>query len=649
MRAAILASLGLGWLIIAVAAYYMPHKPIGPAFMWAVILLLRDLAVATGILAAAGGLGRCLAYKPHSDSLAALSLQAALGLGIASLVFLFLGLVGLYQTWLGWVLLLGLLAGFSRSVGGWLSGWKAILESLASSSRFAKGLAGLVFAWLMMAFLEAAAPPVRFDALVYHLALPQNFLAEGSLAVTPDNPFWGLPLGTEMLYTWAMLVARPQAAALLGWGIGVTALAGTLGLACSFGRSAGWVAVASMLAGETLAASLGWAYADWTVALYGVGILAALEGWRGRQELKRLLVAGILLGFAVGAKYTGGIALAGGAAMIAAISRRQRPWRPLLVYLIASIAVSAPWLVKNLIMTGSPLYPFLGANPWVSSARQVFYQGEGLERSLAEIVFTPVLASLQGIEGAPGFAADIGPLMIGLLPGVLLLRSKWSQMKPLVAYFGAGWVLWALAGSFSVLLGQSRLYYVLFPAWSILAAAGYEGFKRLRFRSIRFGQLAGALVLLSLSLSLVSGGLKATRYRLVPVLLGLESESSYLFHRLTTLYAASEAARSLAGGSRVLNLWEPRVFYCHPVCRPDAWLDRWYEARRLHTSVGEILEGWRRAGVTHILLYRTGMEFTRDSDARYAAEDWELLESLLSNLVPSETFGDSYVLYRVPN
>ncbi len=133
---------------------------------------------------------------------------------------------------------------------------------------------------LAATLVVSLAPAVKFDALVYHLALPHGYLAAGRVNYNPQNIFWGMPQVGEMLYLWALALAGDQAASCLGWGAGVLALLGILGYTRSLvGAPAAWVAVASLLAGFTLAAELSWGYVDYFSLLFGFAFLVALQRW----------------------------------------------------------------------------------------------------------------------------------------------------------------------------------------------------------------------------------------------------------------------------------------------------------------------------------------------------------------------------------
>jgi hypothetical protein len=637
------------WLVAVVVLYYVPHKPFLLEDVFGAARALRDLVTAAAILSLAGGLGLRLVPRSHPDTLASASMQASLGLGIFSLGVLVAGLVPIYRAGFGWLALALLAVLLWRPTRAWLTSLGDLVPSLLSANRFVWAVCGLVGLILIASLAEALAPPAHFDALVYHLALPAEFLSAERLIFTPGNPYWGMPLGAEMLYVWAMAVGRPQTAAVLGWFMGAMALVGVLGLGRGLGRHVGWVGVAVLLTGETLASSLGWAYADWTVALHGVALLVALDACRLVPGVRRAAWAGVMAGLAFGAKYSAVVGILAGAAVLLATGRGRERWRLAVAFTAAAALLAAPWLVKNWLAAGTPLYPFIGASPWMEPMRQAFYRGAEAVAPVGEALLTPVLAPLQGVEGAPGYAASLGPLLLGLLPGVALVRRRSrSALICLGVFLLSGWALWIAGRLYSVQLAQSRLYYVLYPAWAVLAGAGFAGLSRIRLPGIRLGRLAAVMVLLPVGLAAITSLLATMRDHRIPAALGLESEEDYRARRLGAYAPAMDALPSLGPQASVLMLWEARGLDCRPVCRPDAWIDRWFSERNTLAGPDAILERWRGEGVTHVLVNRAGMEFIRTSDARYQSQDWQALEDLLGRLDLLSTFGEGYSLFWLP-
>jgi hypothetical protein len=84
-------------------------------------------------------------------------------------------------------------------------------------------------------------------------------------------------------------------------------------------------------------------------------------------------------------------------------------------------------------------------------------------------------------------------------------------------------------------------------------------------------------------------------------------------------------------------------------CLPDVIIDRWWHLRRTVGDSETILARWQAQGVTHILIYDTGIRFLQTQPANgYEATDWIELEALRARLEVVEQMGDVYSLYALP-
>jgi hypothetical protein len=640
--------IGIIFFIAVIGVYYVFHKPFDLDILLSIFQAFRDIALGLALIGLAGGIGRKILGEQHSNPLADRVLQAAFGLGLLVLTYLVVGLLGLFKSWFAWCLLLFLILIFHKSVKDWFGHLLAIRENLGTLSGFSKLLVMIVSFIVLLRLLEALAPPTNFDALVYHLWLPSRFLEVGKFVFTPENPFWGMPLSAELLYTWAMALGGPETAAVLGWFIGVLTLAGVVGIGNRINPRAGWVATAALMAGETLSSSLAWAYVDWGTALMACALIIAIDAWGQRRSRSLLIAAGLLAGFAFGFKLTAGLVVPAGWAMIAVYGNRKELRNALIGFTLAAGFIVFLWLGKNLLFTQSLLYPFWGTSKWVDVVKSQFFRGNIAPWPALRILLMPLSATIEGVEGAPGFSASIGPLLIGLVAGIILLRNKANHfIKGIGAFVLAGWVAWIIATIYSTYLGQTRLYFSLFPAWALLAAAGYEGFANIRISQVRFERLAGVFIVVSLLFSGLSNLQDIVRKQPLKVVMGLEEDGVYLTRCLGAYYPAMEAVSNLSSDSSVLTLWEPRGLYCMPICEADTWIDRWVLDRHRYGTEEQILESWQEEGFTHVLLHRAGMEFIQQNDSRYQMADWEVLHNLLKRLSLVQSFGDGFELYRL--
>ena len=433
LRRLLAGSVGFLWLIIIIGLYYIYHKPFDPPAFLILLTALGQLIPAFALLALAGGLGGWILPAVEFPALVRLTLQVALGIGVLSLLFLLAGAtLGLNRLLLWGELVAGIIL-LRKPILAWLRLWRSGSVLLLQLSLLERLLAVAAFLILAMSLINSLSPPLAFDALVYHLTLPRLYLQAGRIYYVPQIMFWGMPQTGEMLYTWAMGLAGEQTAALVGWAIGLLTLVGLAGALQAFiSRRVAWVAIASLIAAYSLAVSLSWAYIDWLMALFGLCFLLSLLEWRFRRRHQTLFVVGIFTGLAFTTKYTGGmLALIGigvlgfdhffkRAVVRAAANNFVAFVQRVLIFGGAAGLVALPWLIKNWLATGNPFYPLIFPGGAMDATRLRLYESIVPWGGWQDAILLPLRATYWGVEGAKGYSASIGPLLLGLgLPAVL--------------------------------------------------------------------------------------------------------------------------------------------------------------------------------------------------------------------------------------
>jgi len=647
------------WLIIVIIGYYVMHKPITPFFIVSLLSLAWRLTVAVGIISAAGGLGyryfKDITYHP----LSALSIQAAFGLGVLALGVMAVGYLGVYYGWIALLALILLVFITWRNAASWWKQWGFLISEFRASNMAGKLLAILILIVLLATLSIALSPPLQFDALVYHLSLPQEYLHDHQLSYVANNFFWGMPQIAEMIYTWSMALGGAQTATVTGWFAGLIALMGIQGLISNrFSPNTAWVGTATLAAGFTLAFSLGWAYVDWWVLLFASAYFACMLQWVEIGSVQLLAVSGIFAGMAFGTKYTAGILLLCGAVVILLKyhSSYQVLFKSLIAFGAPAFLIFSPWLLKNYLATGNPVYPLGFPAGEVTQLRLDLYQRGEPWGGWLDLLFLPLRATFWGVHGSPGYSASIGPLFLGLALAVGIgWNSRGSKEKSSIVLAMqlslTGLILWMIAGRFSSYLLQTRLYLAIFPMLTFLAAAGFNGLGKIVESKIRFKVVVSAMICLVVGLTTLEVSIETLKMDSFRQMLGLKSAKNYLADNLGWFEPAMATLQKLPNGSRVLMLWEPRSFYCAPVCEPDEIIDRWlrerYDGQEKPASADEILQKWMLAGYTHLLYYQAGAEFVRHDDTNYKPQDWSELKKLLTMLPLVDNFGDTYLLFHL--
>lgn len=679
-------ALSLGVVLLTgatLALYYVVHKPVTPAQAAAVAQSVANLVVAALLVLLGGGLGRRLlrlwlgAEQMTQAADDRVVLEVALGLGALGLGALGLGLARLFYPLAAWLLAAGLVAWLWRDVGAWCAGLAAALRRLRPVGRLAWVAAAFTGLILTLGILRALAPPVTWDALVYHLTLPALYARMHGLQInTADfNLFSGMPQLTEMLYTTVGLLrvdasAGAITAQVLGWSFGAL-----LGLSLAFSAQSlggpGWLAPAILFSSLSIALELAWAYADLLLMLLALAVLLALRQWRrqrgeGQGAGRWLALAGVLAGLACGCKYTGAIVPLAGAAVVAAAEfvGQAGPWRGRWVAAVWSSAVFAlaagvafaPWLVKNWLFTGSPVYPLLWPAADMDALRQWFYNRPDQAEPLLNAVGIFVRATFVGVQGGNEIDATLGPL---LLLCASLLMFDWHVLGRELRRELAAWLLfvavaylgWVLLVQYSALARQARLFFAFLPALALLGTVGLAGVRGLDVPGLRLSRVVNAVFVLVLGLSGTEVAIDFVSHDPLPYVAGVQTAADYTAAQLGWYQPALARVNALPAGSRVVFLWEARSLACASSirCVPDVVIDRWWHARRTIGAAERIVDQWRVDGTTHVLIYDTGARFVQNMpNNAFDPSDWTELDRLRGQLRPVSTFGDAYSLYAIP-
>lgn len=304
-----------------------------------------------------------------------------LGLSFVSLIVLGLGLAGLLSAALLWaVLVIGIVVGLTSSVrerAHWL-----LKTVRAIQQRNIPWWLLIVTPFVIGLFLGALSPSTDFDVNEYHLGGPKEWFVQGRITFLSHNIYTSFPFLTEMLLLAGMTLAGDWF-----WGalVGQTVLAAFAPLTAMGLYTAGrrWH---SELAGRLAAivyVTTPWvfrmsiiAYADGGLTAYTAG--AALAAWWVWERVRHLpageapaidrglrqgvMLTGLMCGSAMACKYTGLVmtVLPCGAILLFAASNRF-PWRTIthsaIVFSLGVLITIGPWLLKNAVETGNPVYP----------------------------------------------------------------------------------------------------------------------------------------------------------------------------------------------------------------------------------------------------------------------------------------------------
>jgi 4-amino-4-deoxy-L-arabinose transferase-like glycosyltransferase len=663
------------WLFFGLSAYYVAQRPISPtqiamlretADTWvrfpfsfmAVTRSLLDILAALWLCWVALGVGLwLLAWLKVAPASGLETALYALGLGFGSLgvVVLLLGLVGWVNTAVYLILLILLTAVTARKT-------VQFLRQAVRPERPPKWLVLYLFIATGLALFAALLPPTSWDALSYHLKAPQIYLAAGRILPAPDTPNIApiyFPSLFEMLFMLAMGLRGDVAAQLLHFFFSFF-LAGLVFVVArdQVKVQNPWLAVLFYYTIPMVLALAGHAYNDLSLAFFQLAALLALFQWQRFGQRSWLILCGLLCGFAMGHKYTSFV-LPLTLALLVAWDFRPRIWegiRPLLFIALPAALAAAPFYLKNLLLTGNPVYPFVfGGMGWDDYLSLAYADpGSGIGWNLLALLRLPYDLTI-GIKDVSG-DGQMGPFFLVFLPLILLYsftrlgRGATRPFRQLLFYSLLLYLFWTLGVINSAGLFQGRQLFTMFVVLCPVLAWLTEDLARWDHPQFSLRRFILLVVGVALAINLL--GQTADWLLRAPhtYVIGSDSREETLARLLGPHYEAMAGMNTaVPPGSTITFLWEPRSYYCQHTCLPDILLFKFSHLEHLHGDAASIAQAWRTAGITHVLIFEAGLNFATANEMTWIApQDEQVLADLRADwLGPVRTWEGNYTLYAL--
>lgn len=488
----------------------------GPPFGWRYLpQRLPFLGIALFVFAAAAGWGLALLTLLNvsfsAKSWERLAIAIGLGLSWLSLCTLGLGWFGVLAQWNAILLLAG-----GCGLGLWshdrqpfsvakLRRW--LNDQMANDhavSRATLACHAVIIPFLMILLLGAMLPSIDFDVKEYHLQGPKEYYQNGGIGMLPHNVYTSFPFLTEMLTLLCMTLYGDWY-----WGAvaGKTVLAGFAPLTALgvyalarryFGVTAGWSAMLIHLSTPWTYRISIIAYAEGGLTCYLLLSLLAtavtIELWREPGHAARLLVCGLLAGSAASCKYPGvlSVVIPLGFALVFTdwwkLGRSKPDIKHMLqaavVFSLGVLIAFGPWLLKNLIETGNPVYPLLyslfGGMDWSPELNARWKAAHGPDHHHLSDLFVKLIDVTAKSDWQ-------SPLLFGLAPLTCILARKDRFVFRLWIFFG-----WLFLSWWVLTHRIDRFWIPLIPVIAVLAGIGFS------LLPYRFRQIGGSILAIAM-------------------------------------------------------------------------------------------------------------------------------------------------------
>jgi len=549
----------------------------------------------------------------------ALIFSIAIGLGVISNLILLLSLVGALQKSYLCILFLTMALITSNQIRYILTLTRSALSSLRADnvSRLIIyiSLISTIGAALFM-LIFALAPPVDWDTLMYHSQLPKMFLEAKRMYVPEDNLAVSYIGMAHMLYLPLLAVGNISGPAMVSMFMAIL-----LGISCFslskryFGHATAWLSL-SLLWGTTaillVAVS---ARIDVTLCFYTLLAHFALYNAIFTESTPRYYyLSAILFGLAFGTKYSGLVYVASISPLIIWGAFRHTDGilislKRLMIFNFLFGLIMLPWMAKNSLLLGTPLYPFFSKrmlDPWLVS----FFGTETIPSYINQNIFKVISSAIApfnlwdtfvapGLPNAPAEGVHYypNPLLLGVPLCLFFIKKRpliWLVI-PALLYLLFLWILHPIL----------NLRYLLPIAAPLTIAVAY-GLTWLIERLLS-KRIAPILIFLFIAIGLIPTVRTAhfwlSKTKALNHAVGVISSEEYLAeYKMGGIQDFAPVINflneNLPKDSYILMLFEARGFYFKPRIIQDNKAANWPLLLQSLTPA-ECLES---VGVTHVLV-----------------------------------------------
>lgn len=256
-----------------------------------------------------------------------------------------------------------------------------------------------------------------WDSIAYHLAVPKLWLQDGHISSISFIHHSNFPFAVDALNLFGLSAFGQSGAKAFQLAFLLFGMLSIFGIVREkYGATpAGWAAAAFATI-PVIQWESGSAYIDVAHGLYaGLGAVLAIQGMK---DPRRLMIGAILMGLALGTKYTGlqslfalGVVLIG----MLALKKSEGGIKPIAVAIGLALLVGGPWYIKNAAVVGNPVYPFFfeqfGGKNWNQNQADIYR----VEQKTFGVPPEPPLSiahSILGLSYAPGRFVNPQPKLI---------------------------------------------------------------------------------------------------------------------------------------------------------------------------------------------------------------------------------------------
>ncbi|MBI1388051.1 MAG: hypothetical protein GC154_06345 [bacterium] len=375
---------------------------------------------------------------------------------------------------------------------GWADRFHRWRTALASSTETSERLP---LAFLVIFTLELAAaastPPLWYDTLEYHLPAPMAYLQHGGWIAFPYNVYAAFPMNVEMIYLWPLSAASAAGCKVVVFWMTLISAGAAYAIArrWGLGRNSAW-APATLLGTGLVLRIVMHGKVDLAPAMSAAVLWLAYERYRETPGRAWGVLIGAAMGFALGAKYLSAICILF-PFIVSADDVTQSRERNMLARALAWCALGGvvfclPWLIRNQVFYGNPVYPLLterlGGSPPIFSA--LFAAAHARPDTNAVETVTGFLHKLFAESSPAGFS------VLWLVTAPFWIRGAGvKRVARAITFCFAAWLAW-----FFLTQRNDRFLAPILPFMALAPAVALYGLKDAGGKRTALAAVCGVLL-----------------------------------------------------------------------------------------------------------------------------------------------------------
>ncbi len=401
--------------------------------------------------------------------------RVGIGLGFFQIIFIFIGLMNLYNTPTVWIFIIGTVIITRKNIYRWLQNIVNLYHR-----NFKKKLTGidsviliLIIGFLVLKFLNSLYPPVEEYSLAVSLGTAKRYVLNGGITSFNYNYVSGLSPGMSVLYTIGLLLYGPGSARLITFLFLLLVILGVYSLISQkFQKKIAVLGVVLLITSPAI-------FEFYMVDHYFMGTLFfsfmafyCYLSWRSREldiqfaQNGWLILAGLFTAFALaGGLYVMIVPMVFMILVFYTVYTEEKEQKLQKIshfisyYIIPIIIILIPVGLKNHVSTGNLLFPLFSQEIGIDVS---FLRSEG-EYSLWGYILPLWHLPFKEILNLTN-TYYIGVPFIVFIPGVLILKKIGHSIKIFFLYIGLYIFIFIFAG------GKLMYIYPLIPVLSIITA-----------------------------------------------------------------------------------------------------------------------------------------------------------------------------------